>query len=153
MSLSDQLVGDVGIVGYRGGQTKIAVSHRNITTREFMKAHVEDNSELDGPNIPPFYFPAPHLNLRQVLGTSDLEKALATVCSHAVQENMEKEQKQQRHEAPQLQDFCPTGSYISMVITYPRRGRQLSSQFAPIPKPELEGLQCVSIGNRRYGFS
>ncbi|KAF9088055.1 hypothetical protein BGX27_002803, partial [Mortierella sp. AM989] len=100
MSLPDQLVGDVSIVGHHEGQSKLAISHRSITTQEFMKAHVENNSKQDGMDVPLFYFPAPHvsgpdiiffikvngnvtptfvqLKLRQVLESSDVEKALAT---------------------------------------------------------------------------
>ncbi|KAF9087943.1 hypothetical protein BGX27_002834, partial [Mortierella sp. AM989] len=167
MSLPGQLVGDVSIVGHHDDQAKLAISHRSITTQQFMNAHVEDYSKLDGQEIPPFYFPAPHvsgpdliffirinetvyptfvqLKLRQILETSDLEKALATVSSHAVQEKMEKEQKKQQNQASQLQDFCPSGSYISMVITYP--AEVVNFQVVrPDPKPELEGLQRMSIG-------
>ncbi|KAG0353497.1 hypothetical protein BGZ54_002219, partial [Gamsiella multidivaricata] len=150
-SLPEQLVGDVTIVGYDEQQPKLAISHRNITTQNFMKAHVEHNSKQGDQDIPPFYFPAPHvsgpdviffvkingsmypcfvqLKLRQVLERSDVEKAPGTVSSHAIQEKMEKEQKMQQkqrqdepatsvqsdqQQLPQLQDYCPTGTYISM---------------------------------------
>ncbi|KAF9978798.1 hypothetical protein BGZ65_006848 [Modicella reniformis] len=135
MSLPDQLVGEVSIVGHHEGQAKLAISHRSITTQEFMKAHVENNSKQDGQD----------LKLRQVLEVSDVEKALATASSRAVQEKMRKEQKKQQHQAPQLQDFCPTGSYISMVITYPAEVVKFQV-VRPDPKPELEGLLRVSIG-------
>ncbi|KAF9925797.1 hypothetical protein BGZ65_007568, partial [Modicella reniformis] len=88
------------------------------------------------------------LKLRQVLEASDVEKALATVSSHAVQGKMEKEQpgqQQQPQQQPQQQDFCPSGTYVSMVITYP--AEVVNFQVVrPNPKPELEGLQRVSIG-------
>ncbi|KAI8356979.1 hypothetical protein B0O80DRAFT_446273 [Mortierella sp. GBAus27b] len=176
MTLPDQLIGDVTIVGHHDHQTKLAISHRNITTQDFMKAHVENNSKQGDQNVPPFYFPAPHvsgpdiiffikinsnafpcfvqLKLRQVLEASDVEKALATVSSHAVQGKMEKEQVKQydsarvqpgqQQQQPQLQDFCPSGTYVSMVITYP--AEVVNFQVVrPNPKPELEGLQRVSI--------
>ncbi|KAG0280984.1 hypothetical protein BGZ96_001335 [Linnemannia gamsii] len=188
-SLPDQLVGDVTIVGYDEQQPKLVVSHRNLTTQQFMKAHVENGSKQGDQDIPPFYFPAPHvsgpdivfyvkingnvypvfvqLKLRQVLVASDAEKALATVSSRAIQEKMEREQemvekkqekqhKQRQQESttgvpsdqqqpPQLQDYCPTGKYISMVITYP--AEVVNFQVVrPDPGPELEGLQRVSIG-------
>ncbi|KAG0272672.1 hypothetical protein BGZ95_011551 [Linnemannia exigua] len=162
----------------------------------FMKAHVENNSKLGDQSIPPFYFPAPYvsgpdivfyvkingnvypvfvqLKLRQVLEKSDVEKALGTVSSHAVQKKMDKEQekieeeqkkfdKEQKkrqkqgqqksttsipsdqHQPPQLQNYCPSGIYISMVITYP--AEVVNFQVVrPDPEPELEGLQRVSIG-------
>ncbi|KAF8927104.1 hypothetical protein BGZ47_002336 [Haplosporangium gracile] len=181
-SLPDQLTGDVTIVGYDDLQPKLAISHKNITTQRFMKAHVENNSKQDVQDIPPFYFPAPHvsgpdiiffvkinellypvfvqLKLRQVLEKSDVEKAHATVSSHAIQGKIEKEQEKQQkqrqqesttsvpsdqQQPPQLQDYCPTGTYISMVITYP--AEVVNFQVVrPDPKPELEGLQRVSIG-------
>ncbi|KAI9235018.1 MAG: hypothetical protein BYD32DRAFT_422187 [Podila humilis] len=153
-----------------------------------MKAHVENDSKQGNQDIPPFYFPAPHisgpdivffvrinekvypcfvqLKLRQVLEGSDVEKALATVSSHAMQEKMEKEQEKMQKEqkkqqkqrqqdstssllsdqqhSPRLQDYCPTGTYISMVITYP--AEVVNFQVVrPDPEPELEGLQRISI--------
>ncbi|KAG0085861.1 hypothetical protein BGZ93_000424 [Podila epicladia] len=90
-----------------------------------MKAHVENGSKQGDQDVPPFYFPAPHvsgpdivffvringnvypcfaqLKLRQVLEGSDVEKALATVISHAMQEKMDKEQeKMQKDQKKQL---------------------------------------------------
>ncbi|KAG0287865.1 hypothetical protein BGZ98_004454, partial [Dissophora globulifera] len=61
-SLPDQLTGDVTIVGYDEQQPKLAASHRNLTTQQFMKAHVENNSKQGDQDIPPFYFPAPHIS-------------------------------------------------------------------------------------------
>ncbi|KAF9082713.1 hypothetical protein BGX29_003655, partial [Mortierella sp. GBA35] len=136
-----------------------------------MKAHVENNSKQEDQDIPPFYFPAPHVSgpdiiffvkingniypcfiqLRQVLEASDAEKALATVSSHAIQEKMEKEQKKQQkqpqqesttgvpsdqQQPPQLQNYSPTGTYISMVITHP--AEVVNFQVVrPDLKPEL----------------
>ncbi|KAI7816628.1 hypothetical protein BC939DRAFT_468440 [Gamsiella multidivaricata] len=146
-SLPEQLVGDVTIVGYDEQQPKLAISHRNITTQNFMKAHVEHNSKQGDQDIPPFYFPAPHVSgpdviffvkingsmypcFVQLKFDNDVEKAPGTVSSHAIQEKMEKEQKMQQkqrqdepatsvqsdqQQLPQLQDYCPTGTYISMI--------------------------------------
>ncbi|KAG0083635.1 hypothetical protein BGZ93_001680, partial [Podila epicladia] len=61
-SLPDQLTGDVTIVGYDEQQPKLAASHRNLTTQQFMKAHVENGSKQGDQDIPPFYFPAPHVS-------------------------------------------------------------------------------------------
>jgi hypothetical protein len=61
-SLPDQLTGDVTIVGYDDHQPKLAISHKNITTQRFMKAHVENNSKQGDQDVPPFYFPAPHVS-------------------------------------------------------------------------------------------
>ncbi|KAF9119193.1 hypothetical protein BGX30_004020 [Mortierella sp. GBA39] len=188
-SLPGQLTGDATIVGHDEQQPKLATSHRNLTIQQFMKAHVENGSKQGDQDIPPFYFPAPHvsgpdivffvringsiypcfvqLKLRQVLEGSDVEKALAAVSSHAKQEKMDREQekiqkcqkKQQKQwqqdsaatvqsdqqQPPRLQDYCPTGTYISMVITYP--AEIVNFQVVrPDPEPELEGLQRVSIG-------
>jgi len=54
-SLPDQLTGDVTIVGYYEHQPKLAASHRNLTTLELMKAHVENGSKQGDQDIPPFY--------------------------------------------------------------------------------------------------
>ncbi|KAF8924360.1 hypothetical protein BGZ52_008313, partial [Haplosporangium bisporale] len=187
---------DVTIVGYDEQQPKLAASHRNLTTLQFMKAHVENGSKQGDQDIPSFYFPAPHvsgpdivffvringniypcfvqLKLRQVLEGSDVEKALATVSSHAMQEKMDKEQekmqkeqnKQQKqrqrdstasiqsdHQQPsRLQDYCLAGTYISMVITYPAEVAKFQV-VRPDPEPQLEGLQHVSIDIDDNNFS
>ncbi|KAG0313669.1 hypothetical protein BG000_005781, partial [Podila horticola] len=56
------LTGDVTIVGYDEHQPKLAASHRNLSTQQFMKAHVENGSKQGDQDIPPFYFPAPHVS-------------------------------------------------------------------------------------------
>ena len=61
-TLPDSLAGDVTIVGYSEQESKLAISHRNITTHDFMKAHVENGSKREDQDVPPFYFPAPHVS-------------------------------------------------------------------------------------------
>ncbi|KAG0367631.1 hypothetical protein BGX24_003146 [Mortierella sp. AD032] len=122
-------------------------------------------------DIPPFYFPAPHisgpdivfyiningnvypvfvqLKLRHVLEGSDVEKALATVSSNIIQGKMDKEHKKL---PPRLQDYCPTGVYVSMVITYPAEVVKFQV-VRPDPEPELEGLKQVSINIDDNNFS
>jgi hypothetical protein len=70
---------------------------------------------------------------------------------------MEKEQQKQwqqnstecvlsdQQQQSQLQDYCPTGTFISRVITYPTEVVNFQV-VQPDPKPELEGVQSVSIG-------
>ncbi|KAF9079888.1 hypothetical protein BGX27_005874, partial [Mortierella sp. AM989] len=101
------------------------------------------------------------LKLRQVLARSDSEDALATTNGDTIQEKMakehQKEQRQQRRqskqqraksddddtndqELPNLQDLCPSGVYISMVIAYP--AEVVSFQVKrPDPEPELGKAQ------------
>ncbi|KFH66154.1 hypothetical protein MVEG_08255 [Podila verticillata NRRL 6337] len=114
-----------------------------------MKVHVENGSKRGEQDISPFCIPAPHvsgpgivfyikinksvypvfiqLKLRQVLEGSDIEKALAT-------------------------DYCPTGVYISMVITYLAEVVKFQI-ICPDPEPELDGLQHVSINIDYNNFS
>lgn len=61
ISLPDQLTGDVTIVRYDEQQPKLAISHKNISTQRFMKAHVKKNSKQGDQEIPPFYFPTLHV--------------------------------------------------------------------------------------------
>ncbi|KAF8924145.1 hypothetical protein BGZ47_004184, partial [Haplosporangium gracile] len=183
----ESLAGDVTIVGYTDQQSKLAISHKNITTHAFMEAHVKNGSKREAQDIPPFYFPAPHisgpdivfyvkingnvcpvfvqLKLRQVLEGSDVEKALATVSSNTIQGKMDKEHEKlakdlaqehkkanreqesskrtgstQPQQPPRLQDYCPTGVYVSMVITYPAEVVKFQV-VRPDPEPELEGLE------------
>ncbi|KAF9323663.1 hypothetical protein BG006_001252, partial [Podila minutissima] len=167
-----------------------AVLH-STNASAFMEAHVKNGSKRDDQDIPPFYFPAPHisgpdivfyikingniypvfvqLKLRQVLEGSDVEKALATVSSNTIQGKMDKEYEKlvkdlaQEHkkanrgqkssnrtgsakpqQPPRLQDYCPTGVYVSMVITYPAEVVKFQV-VRPDPEPELEGFGRVSI--------
>ncbi|KAF9542470.1 hypothetical protein EC957_001912 [Mortierella hygrophila] len=143
-TVSYQLYPD--IILNREQELKLAISHRNITTHDFMKAHVENGSKL--------------------LEGSDVEKAPVTVSGNIIQGNMDKEheellkeqaeedkkanRKQKSTESAgsaqplKLQDYCPTGVYISMVITYPAEVVRFQV-VRPDPKPELEGLELVSI--------
>ncbi|KAG0335195.1 hypothetical protein BG005_004638, partial [Podila minutissima] len=41
-------------------------------------------------------------------------------------------------------DYCPTGTYISMIIAYPAEVVKFQV-VRPDPEPEIEGLQRVSI--------
>lgn len=61
-TLPDSLTGDVIIVGYSDQEAKLAISHSNISTQAFMAAHVENGSKRGDQDIPPFYFPAPHVS-------------------------------------------------------------------------------------------
>ncbi|KAG0286711.1 hypothetical protein BGZ97_007332, partial [Linnemannia gamsii] len=147
---------------------------RNITTHAFMEAHVNNGSKREDQDVTPFYFPVPHisgpdivfyvkingniypvfvqLKLRQVLEGSDVEKALAIVSSNTLQDKIDKEYEvsskrkgsTQPEQPPKLQDYCPTGIYISMVITYPAEVVKFQV-VRPDPEPELEGLERVSI--------
>ncbi|KAF9345236.1 hypothetical protein BGX26_003380 [Mortierella sp. AD094] len=93
------------------------------------------------------------------------KKALATVSGNIIQDKMDKEHEKllkeqaQEHkksnrkdstkstgsvQPPKLQDYCPTGVYVSMVITYPAEVVKFQI-VRPDPEPELEGLQRVSI--------
>ncbi|KAF9361424.1 hypothetical protein BGX34_007134, partial [Mortierella sp. NVP85] len=56
-----------------------------------------------------------------------------------------------QHQLPRLQDFCPSGTYVSMVISYPAEVVHFQV-VRPNPKPELEGLQRVSIGIDDHNF-
>ncbi|KAF9128243.1 hypothetical protein BG015_004374 [Linnemannia schmuckeri] len=159
-----------------------------------MKAHVENGSKREDQDIPPFYFPSPHVSgpdivfyvkingsiypvFAQVLEGSDVEKAFATVSSNTIQDKMEKEheklvndlaQEQKKanrgqkssnrtgstppQQPPRLQDYCPTGVYVSMVITYPAEVVKFQV-IRPDPEPELEGLEQVSINIDNNNFS
>ncbi|KAF8924462.1 hypothetical protein BGZ47_004000, partial [Haplosporangium gracile] len=112
-TLSESLAGDVTIVGYTDQQSELVISNNNITTHAFMETHVKNGSKREDQDVPPFYFPAPHvsgpdivfyvkingalypafvqLKLRQVLEGSDVEKALATVSGNTIQGKMDKE--------------------------------------------------------------
>ncbi|KAF9546186.1 hypothetical protein BGW38_009668, partial [Lunasporangiospora selenospora] len=58
----DSLAGDVMIVGFTEQQSKLAISHKNISTHAFMEAHAKNGSKREDQDIPPFYFPAPHIS-------------------------------------------------------------------------------------------
>ena len=114
-TLPNSLVGDVTIVGYHEQEPKLAISHKSITTHDFMKAHVENDSKRGYQAVPPYSILLPsascfrtrhcilhqdqwqhvpcfsQLKLRQVLEGSDVEKALTTISSGIIQSKMGKE--------------------------------------------------------------
>ncbi|KAF8970523.1 hypothetical protein BGZ46_010474, partial [Entomortierella lignicola] len=168
--IPDQLTGDVAIVGYDEHLTRLAISFKDISTYAFMEAHVKGISKQGESVIPPFYFPAPNvsgpdviffvqignrkypcfvqLKLRQTLVGKDAIAALETTSGQAVQVKMNKEheKEQQMQHPPQLQDYCPNGVYISMVIAYPAEVITFRQVVRPDPTPELgTDLQRVMI--------
>ncbi|KAF9342989.1 hypothetical protein BGX26_006469, partial [Mortierella sp. AD094] len=60
-SIPEQLAGNVTIVGYNEQESRLAISHKDITTQAFMEAHIRGSSKQGDNTIPPFYFPAPHV--------------------------------------------------------------------------------------------
>ncbi|KAF8925988.1 hypothetical protein BGZ52_006206, partial [Haplosporangium bisporale] len=133
---------------------------------EFMETHIKDESKHRIQDIPPFNIPTPHisgpdivfyvqingnfhpcfeqLKIRQFLEGSDVEKVLATVSSHAMQEKMDKEQEKMQKDQKKQKQKAATGFGSNMVITYPTEIANFKV-VRPDPKPELEGLQRVSI--------
>ncbi|KAH7042962.1 hypothetical protein BKA57DRAFT_508321 [Linnemannia elongata] len=87
-----------------------------------------------------------NFKLRQVLEKSDIEKAPATVSSHAIQGKMDKEQEKQQ-KLRQQESTTSVPSDQQQPCNFVRSVRlSISKLFRPDPKPELEGLQRVSIG-------
>ncbi|KAF9383204.1 hypothetical protein BGX21_001624 [Mortierella sp. AD011] len=90
------------------------------------------------------------LKLRQVLPPKDAREALATTSGHAIQEKMNNEQPKQKkkkqsppaiqQQPPKLRDYCPSGIYISMVVSYPA---EVISFQVKRPDPEIEGVEGV----------
>ncbi|KAG0085997.1 hypothetical protein BGZ93_000345, partial [Podila epicladia] len=128
-----------------------------IATQELMETHIKNEFKHGFQDIPPFNTPMPHifepdivfyvkingdfhpyfeqLKIRKVLKSSDVEKALAVISSHAMQEKMDKEQEKMQKDKKKhhkncgnrirqqvsslinsnhqrLQEICPTGTYI-----------------------------------------
>ncbi|KAI8047548.1 hypothetical protein BDF22DRAFT_718242 [Syncephalis plumigaleata] len=179
-TLPDQLVGNVTIVGYKEDK-RLTMPYPELTIHQFMKAHAENGSKQGDESMPPFYFPDPQvtgpdimffvkinnniypcfvqLKLRKTLSGSNAKAALETVSSKTIQEKMKTEHEKQKktsassdQQQPQLQDYCPNGKYISMVIVYPAKVTNFQA-IQPDPKLELEGLERVSINIDGSNFS
>ncbi|KFH61874.1 hypothetical protein MVEG_12303 [Podila verticillata NRRL 6337] len=106
-------------------------SHSTVTAQEFMETHIKDESKHRIQDIPPFNIPTPHisgpdivfyvqingnfhpcfeqLKIRQFLEGSDVEKVLATVSSHAMQEKMDKEQEKMQKDQKKQKQKAATG--------------------------------------------
>lgn len=95
----------------------------------------------------------PMFKLRQVLEGSDVKKCLQL---SAAMPSMRKRKRSNKNSGNRIRQFpvrqaataamqnCATGTYVSMVITYP--AEVVNPQVVwPDPAPELEGLQRVSI--------
>ncbi|KAF9429272.1 hypothetical protein BGZ76_001560, partial [Entomortierella beljakovae] len=119
------------------------------------------------------------LKLRQVLSEREAGDALVTTSCEAFQSEINREQEklnrkekknngQQNYHIQQnqshhptttpkrqpsrLQDYCPSGTYVSMVIAYP--SEVVRSQFIrPDPKPELGTLKRVVININDSNFA
>ncbi|KAF9345383.1 hypothetical protein BGX26_003216 [Mortierella sp. AD094] len=136
-NIPDKLTGDVTIVGYDEHEPQLAITHKDITTQAFMEAHAKDGSMQGEKTIPPFYFPAPHESGKAA------DEALATTSGGTVQAKMDKEhekitERQPPPPPPQLEDYCPSEMYVSMVITYPAEVIRFQVK-RPDPTPEIPG--------------
>ncbi|KAG0011229.1 hypothetical protein BGZ81_002335 [Podila clonocystis] len=60
-TLLASLAGDETRVGYSEQESKLAISHKNTATHDCTKAHV-NRSKREDQDVPPFYFPAPHVS-------------------------------------------------------------------------------------------
>ncbi|KAF9090364.1 hypothetical protein BGX27_002282, partial [Mortierella sp. AM989] len=120
------LDGEAEIVGLcdSGGQ---GITHRHISMKDFMSAHVYGGSRHKQEAVPPFYFPPEkpsgpdmvfyiriqeniftvfvQLKLRQGISTPDPNGAVDTISKKDIRMHVEK-----------LDDYCPRDTYISMKL-------------------------------------
>ncbi|KAG0010331.1 hypothetical protein BGZ80_001582 [Entomortierella chlamydospora] len=162
--IPEQLNGDVKIVGYSEQNPRLSITYNDVTLQEFLEAHLGNDKKIRSDYTPPFYFPSPNVTgpdvvfiiqinnhtvpvfvqtkLRQVVPLADAVQAISTTSSKAVQGKIYKEEQQRNQK--QIQDLCPSGMYISMVIAYPAQVISFQA-FRPDPDPEIVGLERVVI--------
>ncbi|KAG0068454.1 hypothetical protein BGZ89_004695 [Linnemannia elongata] len=126
----EELAGTAVIVGLDEHGLQRGISYEHISMKEFMDAHLYNSSMRDDRAVPPFFFPKAkpsgpnivfiirvkenlfpvfvQLKLRQTLATSAIKAALKTVSAPAIETHVE-----------DLGRFCPTHTYISMIVAYP----------------------------------
>ncbi|KAK5799406.1 hypothetical protein F5H01DRAFT_418077 [Linnemannia elongata] len=126
----EELAGTAVIVGLDEHGLQRGISYEHISMKEFMDAHIYNSSMRDDRAVPPFFFPKAkpsgpdivfiirvkenlfpvfvQLKLRQTLATSAIKAALKTVSAPAIETHVE-----------DLGRFCPTHTYISMIVAYP----------------------------------
>ncbi|OAQ26158.1 hypothetical protein K457DRAFT_22561 [Linnemannia elongata AG-77] len=145
-------------VGCANQKSKLALSQNNITTRAFMEARIKNGSKREDRDNSPFYFPAPHISGPDIVFYRNtiqgkMDKEPEELVEDLAQEHKTANRKQessirtvstQPQQLPRLQDYCPTGVYVSMVITYPAEVDKFQV-IRPDPEPELECLERVSI--------
>ncbi|KAG0053077.1 hypothetical protein BGZ83_001720, partial [Gryganskiella cystojenkinii] len=130
--LSGDDVGKAVIAGLDEQGNQCGISDNSISMDEFLDAHTNHNSMLDGCRIPPFFFPKAkpsgpdivfciqvkgklfpvfvQLKLRQTMQILDVAKAVKTVSAPEIATHM----------SDDLKSFCPSENiYISMIIAYP----------------------------------
>ncbi|OAQ35724.1 hypothetical protein K457DRAFT_27398 [Linnemannia elongata AG-77] len=126
----EELAGIAVIVGLDEHVLQRGISYEHISMKGFMDAHIYNGSMRDDRAVPPFFFPKAkpsgpdivfiirvkenllpvfvQLKLRQTLATSAIKAALKTMSAPAIETHVE-----------DLGRFCPTHTYISMIVAYP----------------------------------
>jgi hypothetical protein len=176
-SLCAELEGNAEIVGLTAQRFQRGITHEHISMKEFMKAHVYNNSKRGGQAVPPFFFPKAkpsgpdivfyirvqdnmfpvflQLKLRQVMTKPDTKSALDSVSAGKVKKHVKN-----------LSKYCPANTYISMIIAYPANiyssttttysaKRNVTLRLRPDfnPKSKLEGLKQVVIKVDKGNFA
>jgi hypothetical protein len=162
--IPDQLKGNVKIVGYSEENPRLAITCNDISLQHFLEAHLDKGKKQQLDYTPPFYFPSPNVSgpdivfviqindqtipcfvqtkLRQVVPLSDVVQAITTTSSITVQGKIDKEQEKRNQK--RIQDLCPSGMYVSMVIAYPAQVIAFQA-YRPDPNPEIVGLERIII--------
>ncbi|KAF9089137.1 hypothetical protein BGX23_006905 [Mortierella sp. AD031] len=140
--ICEVLVGKVEVVGWREPGLQQGTTHKNMSTEQFMDAHVNHQSTFNNMPVAPFYFPKskPYTKVIQLF-RGDWKDALSTVSAPKIEEH-----------AKDFRDDCPDNVYISMIVAYPTKW---SSQLPTLPDAisHASGVQQVVINVGDYNFS
>ncbi|KAI8052399.1 hypothetical protein BDF22DRAFT_688047 [Syncephalis plumigaleata] len=149
--LPEDLNGNVTIVGYDEQGRTLTVSHPTLTMHQFMNTHAKNGFKQNDENNNNIYPCFVHLKLRKLL-MAVRPRLHLKLSAEMEQESTTSTSSDQQQ--PRLQDYCPNGKYISMVIVYPAKVKDDDFQaIRPDPSCELEGLERVSIKVDGSNFS
>ncbi|KAF9136606.1 hypothetical protein BGX30_011030, partial [Mortierella sp. GBA39] len=164
LSQSAKLAGTAVIVGLDEQGFQRGISHKYISMKSFMHAHVHSGSMRNGRAVPPFFFPNANLlgpdivfcirvneqlfpvfvqlKLRLSMAKPAAKTAFKAVSAPAIEAQVKN-----------LVSFCPTdNTYISMVIAYPakvvtnlRPRLDPAYNLHPRPDPKHKCLEQVTV--------
>ena len=163
------LVGKVDIVGWREPGLDQGTTHKQMTMKDFMDAHVNHQSTRNNKPVAPFFFPKPkpsgldllffiridgarlvpvfvQMKLHQSSSTfseADWADALSTVSAPKIESH-----------AKDFRQYRPDNVYISMVVAYPTKWTEWTSNLpslSDLPK-DTSGVQqvVINVGDNNF---
>ncbi|KAF9105706.1 hypothetical protein BGX27_009490 [Mortierella sp. AM989] len=145
--MSNHVVGSSEILALNGQDPCKSISHESISMEEFLKAHFENNSQLNGKSIPPFLFLEDNTSGHDILFCIKIREKIVPVFTQIKLRTASSDKQDRDHfgygEAIELGERS-AGIFISLIIDYPSIVTTKLHRRRD-PNPKFNNLQEIKI--------